>query len=364
MEEYKLSIANIIFDSVQNRLQNQMGVTKEMILGEINATLNNLNLDVEEWFKYIYETIQGNRSQMPIYIALSQYGYDKALENNSNPSFSLVWVEIVDFIEYLNLFLPNELFFKLESSVDDLTKKAIKKEYSWDKRVLARFIVKKGYENSLKISDNPDEDLIRESTFEILGTMYGFENPGLLFAVRDLLEDKFYNEGLLGEAVSKIAMEDILRMSNSDDIDFLKWIGRKGKLIQDLGYLGDEEVTNKISMTNYKELYLKYLKSNYDIEDAVINGFILDLGNRHYARMISKEYLLEVICATARMESQEETHDTFDPAKTNELKYSKIIEMLEYFGWENDDDVFEEIMRIEREYAQRVLEDFMANSPF
>ena len=96
----------------------------------------------------------------------------------------------------------------------------IKKEYSWDKRVFARFIVKKGYENALKISDNPDEDLIRESTFEILGTMYGFENPGLLFAVRDLLEDKFYNEELLGEAVSKIAMEDILRMSNSDDIDF------------------------------------------------------------------------------------------------------------------------------------------------
>lgn len=245
MEEYKLSIANIIFDSVRNDLNNQLGVTSEMILGEINRILNDLNLDVDDWFKYIYESIQGNRSQMPIHIALSQYGYDKALKNNTNPSFSLVWVEIVDFIEYFNLFLPNELFFKLESSVDDLTKKAIKKEYSWDKRIFARFIVKKGYENALKISDNPNEDLIRESTFEILGTMYGFENPGLLFAVRDLLEDKFYNEELLGEAVSKIAMEDVLRMSNSDDIDFLKWMGRKSKLIQDLGYLGVKKLQIK-----------------------------------------------------------------------------------------------------------------------
>lgn len=62
------------------------------------------------------------------------------------------------------------------------------------------------------------------------------------------------------------------------------------------------------------------------------------------------------------MESQEETHDPFDSAKNHELKYSKIIEMLEYFGWENDDDVFEEIMRIEREHAQKVLDDFM-NKP-
>lgn len=85
---------------------------------------------MDEWLKYIYESIPSNRFQMPIHIALSQYGYDKALKTNTNPSFSLVWVEIVDFIEYFNLFLPNELFFKLESSVDDLTKKAIKKEYS------------------------------------------------------------------------------------------------------------------------------------------------------------------------------------------------------------------------------------------
>ena len=107
MEEYKLSIANMIFDSVRNDLKDQIGVTSEIILGEINGILNDLNLDIDEWFKYIYESIQGNRSQMPIHIALSQYGYDKALKNNTNPSFSLVWVEIVDFIEYFNLFLPN-----------------------------------------------------------------------------------------------------------------------------------------------------------------------------------------------------------------------------------------------------------------
>ena len=53
-EEYKLSIANIIFDSVRNNLKNRPGITSEMILGEINAILNTLNLDVDEWFKYIY----------------------------------------------------------------------------------------------------------------------------------------------------------------------------------------------------------------------------------------------------------------------------------------------------------------------
>lgn len=361
-EEYKLSIANIIFDSVRNNLKNRPGITSEMILGEINAILNTLNLDVDEWFKYIYESIQGNRSQMPIHIALSQYGYDKALKNNPNPSFSLVWVEIVDFIEYFNLFLPDKLFFKLESLVDDLTKKAIKKEYSWDKRVLARVIVKKGYENALQISDNPDEDLIKESTFEILGKMYGFENPGLLFAVRDLLEDKFYNEELIGEAISKIATEDILRMSNSDDIDFLKWIGRKIKLVEDIGYLGNEEFTNKINPTNNKELFLRYLKFSYNIEDAVLNGFILDLGNRHYARMIDKEFLLNVICSTAEMEAYEGTPDDWDPIKTNEVKYSIIFEMLEYFGLENDEDIIEEIRKIEHERAKKVIEDFMNNS--
>ena len=35
MEEYKLSIANIIFDSVRNNLKNQSGITSEKILGEI-----------------------------------------------------------------------------------------------------------------------------------------------------------------------------------------------------------------------------------------------------------------------------------------------------------------------------------------
>ena len=58
MEEYKLSIANIIFDSVRNDLNNQLGVTREMILGEINRILNDLNLDVDDWFKYIYESIR------------------------------------------------------------------------------------------------------------------------------------------------------------------------------------------------------------------------------------------------------------------------------------------------------------------
>lgn len=47
---------------MRNDLNNQLGVTSEMILGEINRILNDLNLDVDDWFKYIYESIQGNRS--------------------------------------------------------------------------------------------------------------------------------------------------------------------------------------------------------------------------------------------------------------------------------------------------------------
>ena len=151
-------------------------------------------------------------------------------------------------------------------------------------------------------------------------------------------------------------------MSNSDDIDFLKWIGRKIKLVEDIGYLGNEEFTNKINPTNNKELFLRYLKSSYNIEDAVINGFILDLGNRHYARMIDKEFLLNVICSTAEMEAYEGTPDDWDPIKTNEVKYSLIFEMLEYFGLENDDGILEEIHKIEHERAKKVIEDFMNNS--
>ena len=32
---------------------------------------------------------------------------------------------------------------------------------------------------------------------------------------------------MMEEYKLSIAMEDVLRMSNSDDIDFLKWMGRK-----------------------------------------------------------------------------------------------------------------------------------------
>lgn len=300
-------------DIIRVNLKNQSNVSSEIILSQINSCINDLNLDINEWGEFIFESLQGIRSHMPIQYALSQYGFEKADKISPNPSFAQVWIEIMEFIDYFNLGLKENLFIELEELVSKLTEYSIKKQYSWDKRVVARLIVKKGYENALKISNNPGEDLVKQETFKILGRMYGFENSGLLFAVRDLLEDKFYDEGLLGEAISKIAIEDIMKMGNPDEnIDFEMWIGRKVKLIQDMECLGNQEITEKIQRTNYKELFLDYLSCFYDIDSAIENEFIIDVGNRSYGRLVSKEFILRIIFSMANFETIDELRGDLD----------------------------------------------------
>lgn len=144
MENYKLLISNIMCNVASNNLKSQMNVTEEMMFVEINSFLKDLNLDIDEWARFIIESVQGHMSKMKIQNALSQYAYEKASKINSNPTFPQVWVEIIEFINYFNFGLEENIFIELEYLVDNLTKNSIKKEYSWDKRVVARLIVKKG----------------------------------------------------------------------------------------------------------------------------------------------------------------------------------------------------------------------------
>ena len=364
MEEYKLSIANLICDTAIDKFKNQ-NVSDEVIIDDIRAMLNDLYLDVEDWAEPISKSLNGEKTNMPIYMVLSYYGYEKASKINPNPTFSQVWVEINDFIKYFNLMIYNEVYFKMESFVDDLTKNAIKVGYSWDKRIVSRFIVKKGYENALKISNNPDEDLIKESAFKILAEMFGFGNPGLLFAVRDLLEDKYYTEERFGDAISKIAFEDIIRMGDPDsNIDFEMWISRKVKLIQDMGFLGDEKITNCIIKSNNKELFLKYLRCFYYIEDAVPNEFIVDVGKRPYGEVIDQEFLLRIIFTTAEFETINELRGDLDYGKHQKLRNEKINQMLDDLGLQDDFNVKLILNQIEKERNQKAMDELLSNSPF
>lgn len=361
MDDYKLFIANLMCGCIGN-LENQ---SDEVIFSHLSSCLNDLNLDMNEWGQFIFESLQGNKSHMSIQQALSLYGYDKAGKINSNPTFAQVWVEIIEFLDYFNLGLKENILIDLEELVSKLTKYSIKKEYSWDKRVVARLIVKKGYENALKISNNPNEDLVKQETFKILGRMYGFENSGLLFAVRDLLKDKFYDERLLGEAISKIAIEDIMKMGNPDEnIDFEMWIGRKVKLIQDFECLGDEGITKEIQRTNYKELFLEYLSCFYDVDDAIEKEFIIDVGNRSYGRLVDRQFILRIIFSMASFEATDELRGDLDFERHQILRNQKIHELLEYFGWQDDYEVLEEIKKIERYHSQKALDDLMNNSMF
>lgn len=167
--------------------------------------------------------------------------------------------------------------------------------------------------------------------------MYGFENSGLLFAVRDLLQDKFYNEERVGEAVSKVAMEDIMKMGNPDEnIDFEMWIGRKVKLIQDMGCLGNQEITDKITKTNYKDLFLEYLSCFYNVDEAIDNEFIIDVGNKLYGGIVDQEFILRIIYTMADFETINELRGSLDYKVHTKLRNEKIFELLEYFGWQDD----------------------------
>ena len=381
VDNYKLFIANMMCNIVDNSFKNKSNVTNDMILTKINSCISDLNLDMDEWMNFIFESLKGNKSNMNVQQALAQYGYENAAKSTSNPpTFAQVWLEIMDFINYFNISFPENIFIGLEDSVDNLTKNSMKKEYSWDKRVVARTIVKKGYNNALKVSSIPDDNLIKKETFKILNKMCGFENPGLLFAVRDLLEDKFYNEELLGKAFSKVAIEDMIRFNdpNNFDMDLSMWIDFKLKLIQDLGCLNNKEFTDTITRTNYRGLFLEYISALYNNDKAVSDGFIVDVGNRSYGFMIDQNFLLKIIYSTAKFEArfEEDQNRVIDVPekeilyrqerlkKLKKLEDEKIRELLKYFGWQNDPRILAEMKRIDSQYNQKVLDRLRNGSLF